>query len=367
MSVQVYTNLDALPERVTAFAAAAARGDFFRSLEWLRTVLKTAAPAGDEARLYVAEHGDRPVAALIAGERREAGRLKTHMLLGAGQGMYSATYGPLLDPGEGAAGLREITAALARASPPYDVLRFGGIDQGAPDCAALPAAFRASAMIVQCFANYQHWSEDVRGLTFAQYLAGRPAHVRAFARRGCPGLPDVAGSRFELVSDEAALGVPLIDYALVDLRSATPPEAYPDCIAETARVAARLGVLRLGLLYIGDRPAGAQIWIVAGGRATQWRHRHAEGYAGLPIRTALTMAMLRRLFESDCLARIEFSRDGADAAEDWAGRCDQRSGMIVANPRTAKGLLAAVRHIGGHWAMTAARRLGLSANGGGLG
>jgi hypothetical protein len=355
MSVQVYSSFDALPERVTAFAEAAAQGDFFRDLAWFRTVLKTAVPAGDVLRLYVAEQRDQPVAALFASERREAGRLKAHMLLGAGQGLYSTTYRPLLDDEHGAAGLREITTVLADASPPFDVLRFGGLDPRAPDCAALLTAFRASGMIVQRFANFENWSEDVRGLTFAQYVARRPAHIGAVAERGCLGLP-VTSLRFELASAGVSLAAPLIDYALVDLQSTTPPEAHPDCIPETARAAAGLGMLRLGLLYIDDEPAAAQIWIVGGGKATQWRQRHAGRFAGLPIQIALTLAVLRRLFEIDRIGNIEFSRDSSDVAPDWLDGCEERAGIIVINPRTAKGLLAAGRHIGVHWAMTAARR-----------
>jgi hypothetical protein len=356
MSVQVYSNFDTLPERVTGFVENTARSDFFCGIAWFRTVLKTAVLAGDMPRLYVAEQGDRPVAALFASEREKAGRLKAHMLLGAGQGLYSATYRPLLDPEHGPAGLLEITAALAHASPAFDVLRFSGLDPGAPDYAALLGAFRASRMIVQRFANFQNWSEDVHNVAFEQYLAQRPAHIRAIAERGCLGLPEVNGPRFELVSDAAGLAAPLIDYALVDLQSAAPPEVHPDCIPELARAAAKVGVLRLGFLYIDDQPAAAQIWIVSGGKATQWRQRYAQRFTGLPIQVALTLAMLRQFFESDRIDIIEFSRDSVGTAPDWLADCEERGGIIVVNPLTAKGLLAAGRHFGGHWAMEAMRR-----------
>jgi hypothetical protein len=357
MSVQVYSNFDALPERVTAFAGAAAQGDFFRGLAWFRVVLTTAVPAGSAPRIYVAERNDRPVVALFASERRRAGRLKAHMLLGAGQGPYGATYHPVLDDEHGPAGLREIAAALSSASPAFDVLRFDGLDPRAHDYAALVAAFRASGLIVQCFANPENWSEDVGGLSFAQYLARRPAHIRSIAH-GCLGSTDVCGLRFELVSDGAALATPLIDYALVDLQSGAPPEIYPDCIPETARAAARQGLLRFGLLYVEDRPVAAQIWIVSGGKATQLRERHVAGFAGPPIQIALTAAVLSRLFETHPVNSIEFSRDSGDAAPDWLGCRQTRAGIVVITPRTVRGLLAAARHIGGHWVMTAARRAG---------
>ncbi len=362
MSTRVYSICDTLPERVTAFAKFGAQDDFFRSLDWLRIASTTAAPAGDKAHLYVAERGNRPVAALVASERHAAGTLRARILLGAGQGIYSATYGPLLDPEHGAAGLREIAAGLAKTSPPYDLLRFAGLDPAAPDCATLIAAFRASGMIVQRYANFQSWSEEVRDVTLHQYIARRPAHIRTIAERGWLAIPDAAASRLELLSGGAALTAPLIDYALVDLQSPKPPEAYPDCVPETVRAAARHGVLRLGLLYIDDRPLAAQIWIVGGGKATQWRQRHVAGDGALSTRTVLTLAMLRWFFESGRIARIEFGRDGSDVASDWANRCDERIGMIVFNPQTPKGLLAAARHIGGHWARMAAWRAHLAAS-----
>jgi hypothetical protein len=369
MKIEVYSSFEALPERVMAFAEVAAHGNFFRSLAWFRTVLKTAVPARDGPRIYVAEEDGRPTAALIGSERWEAGRLRAHMMLGTGQGMYAATYGPLLDPTLGIAGLRTIAAAVTGESPAFDVLRFDGLDPSSVEFSALWVALRERGMLLQRFANFASWAEGVRGLSFENYLARRPPCIRDVAERGLAGSALSSKIDFELVTEATDLARPLIDYALVDLQSASPPEVYPDSIAEVVQVAAAHGYLRFGLLYVNNRPAAAQIWVVAGGTATNWRQRHVAQFDRLPIQASLTVAMLRHLFDADKIDQIEFSRDSSSSdvePQHWLTNCRERVGLIAVNRRTGKGLLAGARHIGGHAAISAVRRIRSAARAAGV-
>jgi CelD/BcsL family acetyltransferase involved in cellulose biosynthesis len=353
--MQVYTSVDALPERVTAFVDATAKNDFFRSLAWFRTVLATAGRHGDEGRVYVAEIAGQPIAALIGSERHGAGILNTTMFLGAGQGIYAVTFAPVLDPELGDAGLTTIVSGLARQVPRLDVLRFDGLDPCSVDFSVLWRALRRSGMLLQRFANLNIWTEEVGRAGIAEYMAGRPASIREWADGGSAGL--ASSMRFECVADGVDLARPLVDYALVDVQSSRAHEPYPDCTPALARAAAARGLLRLGLLYFDDQPVAAQIWIVSGGTATIWRERHAACIDGLPLQAKLTAMMLSSLFETHRIRRIEFSRDTAEIAPAWAGVRRERVGVIACNPRSGKGWLAAARHIGGHAAMSTLRRM----------
>ena len=353
--VRAYTSVDGLPERVTAFVDATAGSDFFRSLAWFRTVLATAVRNRDESRIYVAEIAGRPIAMLIGSERHAAGILRTNMLLSAGQGIYAATFAPLLDPELGSEGLTTIVSAIGRQVPRLDVLRFDGLDPRSADFAVLWQALRRSCMVMQRFANFNIWTEEVGCDGFAEYIARRPASIREWADGGSAGF--APSMRFELVTDGVDLARPLLDYALVDVQSSRVPEPYPDCTPALARAAASRGLLRLGLLYFDDRPVAAQIWIVSGGTATIWRERHADHLDGLPLQAKLTAMILRLLFGTDKIRRIEFSRDTSEIAPAWAGDCHERVGIIACNPRSGKGRLAAARHLGGHAAMSTLRRI----------
>jgi hypothetical protein len=314
-------------------------------------------PDDDRVRIYAAERNGRPVAALVAREREAAGRLRTHMLLSPGQGVYAASYGPLLDAEYGAAGLRDIAAAVARASPAFDLLRLDAVDRTSPDFALLISAFRASGMLVQSFFNFDSRFEALIGTTFEQYLAQRPAPLRLEVERCLRQSAQDGGPGFELIAGGPGLASALVDYALTDLQSTTMPEMYPEATLELARVAAARGVLRLGLIYVDGEPAASQIWFVGAGKATLWRLRSAERFARHSVDVALMAEMLRHLIEADGVKEIEFAREFGDCREAWLADVRRRKGIVVFNPRSAKGLASGVWHIGGHAGKSAARRV----------
>lgn len=357
MSVRVYASFDVLPERLVAFLDAAAADNFFCGIPWFRTLLQTAGPSADEPCIYVAESGGRPAAVLFARERKAAGRLKAHMLLGPSHGLNAPIYAPVLDPELGAAGLRAIVAAMIRTVPPFHVLRFDSLDRDAPEFAALAAALRGRGLLVQRFFNFQNYFEDVRGLTIERYLARRSRQTRYHIGRHVRRLARSGRGRIEVVQAGPELKPALIDYALVDLQSWKDQEAYPDVIPTLAQAAAGSGALRLGLLYIDDEPAAAQVWIVSAGRATLLRMHHVREYAHLSPGTVLTFEMLRRILAVDAIREVDFGAGDEPFKRKWLAQSRERVGLLAFNPRTVKGLLAAARHIGGHAAMSLARRM----------
>jgi hypothetical protein len=349
VSVQVYSSLDAPPEPLAAFLTAAGERNFFCGLAWFRTVLRTAGPAADKPRIYAAESRGRVLAVLIVRERQAKPWPKPHLLVSPSRGMDASIFGPLLDPERGMAGLREIVAALARAAPPFHVFRFECLDRQSPECTALVAALHEQKMLVLPFADpYRGYYDDVQGLTIEHYLRQRSPEMRIFIERQVDALARSGRSRFAVITGGPGFKSALVDYALVDLQSWRDPETYPDWLAELLEAAAGAGVLRLGLLYVDDEPAAAQIWIVSAGRATMWRARFARKFAILSVGPVLTFEMIRHALQSEELREIEFGPSDETARREWLGRSRERVGFVVFNLRTFKGWLAGIRHIGGH-------------------
>jgi len=357
MVVRVYASLEALPPPLLSFLDGAAKENFFHGIAWYRAVLQASGPSTDEPRLYVAECQGRPAAVLVTRERRRAGKFRTHMLLGPSHGSYAVAYAPRLDPELGQAGLNAIAAEIARVSPPFHVLRFDVLDPVAPEFAAFRAAWREAGMIVQRFRNPDTSRENVSGLTLDNLIARRSPQMLPSIARLRRRLARSARGRFELVTGGPDLNSALIDYALVDLQSRQDAEPYSECVSRVMRAAASAGALRLGLYYIDDEPAAAQIWIVSGGVATLWRLHLAKNFAALCVGAALMLEMLRHLLAVDRVRQIEFGPGHGVQGRTCRARNRERAGLLVFNPRTLKGLIAATRHIGGHAAMSGLRRL----------
>lgn len=161
--------------------------------------------------------------------------------------------------------------------------------------------------------------------------------------------------RFEMVASGPDLKSALVDYALVDVRGQNDVEAYPDCAAEILRVAAGAGALRIGLYYVDDEPAAAQAWIATGGCATIWRSHQAWKFFPLSVEMVLTYEMFRRALEAGGIREIGFIPGHDQHVREWFGMARDRIGLVVFNPRTLKGLIAAAWHICGHAAKTVAR------------
>jgi hypothetical protein len=348
IEVQAYSGIDALPEPVAAFLAAAGERSFFSSPTWFRVVLRTAGPPADRPRIYAAEKDGRVVAALVVRERERAGPLKTHVVTSPSHGLDAFVNGPLLADEDGEAGVRAIVAAMLRASPPVHVFRFECLDPESRECRALVAALGEHRLRVERFADpFVTFDETVEGLAIGQYLARRPPALRDYVERQAAAWADTGRGRFELVTGGPGFAAALVDYALVDVQSWKEQEPYPDCLAQLVEAAARAGVLRLGLLYYDDRPVAAQVWIVSAGRATLWRSRFAKKFMLLSVGVVVTYEMMRHILAADRPRALEFGPGDISGRQQWLERHHARIGLAVFNLRTAKGWGVAARRYGG--------------------
>ena len=360
MRVCQYSSFDSLPRAARDFLTAAGEQNFFCSTSWFQALLEKASPSGDQLCTFVAETSEQPTAILVAKQRGEAGALCSHMLLSISHGMYTSVYEPVLHDEGGADGLREILLTIARTRPSFHVLRFDSLERKAPAFDLTVSVFRSAGMIVQPFFNFHNWFENVRGLSVDDYLASRSPQTRYLIGRHVRRIQRSRRGRFELITGGPELPAALTDYELVDLQSWKALEPYPLFIPQIMHSAARAGVLRLGLLYIDNEPAAAQIWIVSGGKATILRLHYAAKFATLGVGTVLTYEMFRYVIEHDRVEEIDFGRGNDLYKRKWLRFCRERAGILVFNPRTIKGSLIASRHVGGHLLMDYARKLGIT-------
>ena len=85
--------------------------------------------------------------------------------------------------------------------------------------------------------------------------------------------------RFQLFTAPHGLEKGIADYEAVYNSSWKVPEPYPRFINGLLRTGAEQGWLRLGVAYMDDTPAAAQIWIVAEGIASIYKIAYDERFA----------------------------------------------------------------------------------------
>ena len=174
---------------------------------------------------------------------------------------YTLRYAPLVDGGDGGAALAALIEGLRARRPRYAVLHFEPLAADAALSDDLAAALRGAGLVTRRYFRFGNWYDDTRGLSFRDYLAaGRrrcamPSGATARGWRGGPRAPCAGAGR------RRALDA-LARYEQVYAASWKRSEPYPAFIRRLAAALAEAGALRLGVLYVDDRPVAAQIWVV---------------------------------------------------------------------------------------------------------
>ena len=358
LSVSIYETHDALPSSYSSLFDEAAVDSFYVSKDWFRTLLATTADDGDRVRIYGIEASGAAKAALVARVPRAEGLMGQIGMLRALVG-FSTVYSPLFSVvGRPAADRAAVAAALATAltAERWDCVHLKALDPASPGFACLEQSLRARGLIVQPYLGFGNWFEPTAGMSFQEYLARRPAALVNTYRRKEKKLGKRDGVRFCLYRDPEEADEAISAYERVYANSWKTPEPYPRFMPALIRTAARMGALRLGVVWIGDEPVAAQTWITWQGRSTIFKLAHDQRFDALSVGSVLTMWMMRHALDVDHVSEVDFGVGDDPYKRTWLAQRRERWGLLALNPRTPKGLLGIVRHVAGRAAKRALSR-----------
>jgi CelD/BcsL family acetyltransferase involved in cellulose biosynthesis len=330
-----------LPAWCDRHLADAASGAFFASRAWYDTLLAHALPPDAEPVLALAG----AEAALLLPLMRQGGRLA------ALASPYTLDWRPLAAPDAAeptlrAAG-RDLGGVLRGARP----VRLDCLDPAAPGLAPMLEGLRDAGLVPVRFDHTGNWRQPLApGAGWDGYLAARPPALRTtIGRKLARAARDAV---LEIVAAPGpALEAGIAAYAAVRARSWKPHEPFPDFDGHLMRVAAGLGVLRLGVLRLraDGQPVAAQYWVLdqGGRRATVLKLAHDEAARAASPGTVLTAVMIRSLIEADGVGELDFGRGDDPYKALWATDRRQRIGVLIADPRHPSGVVALARHLAG--------------------
>ncbi len=309
--------------------------DFFATRAWYDTVLAAALPPAARPCFLVAPSRRVVLPLLLSSDGRGIGGLTTP---------YTCRFEPLAAPGQRDAELEAAGAGLARFLRDWGTVRLDALPEDSPILAPLLRGMRRCGTRAVRFAHFGNWHEPLGGRGWTEYLAARDGAIRETVRRKLRAVDRDPTIRFELVATEAGIDSAVAAYESVYARSWKEPEPFPAFNAALIRAAAHAGVLRLGLLRVGEQPVAAQLWIVSGGTAYVLKLAHDEAFRALSPGTVLTARMMRLLIDTEHVAELDFGRGDDPYKRLWATRRRQRVGVVLVNPRRASGLAFLARH-----------------------
>ncbi|HVQ61566.1 MAG TPA: GNAT family N-acetyltransferase [Burkholderiales bacterium] len=350
-TVNLYTDLAALPDRYERLFTQAGAESLFHTLPWYRNFLQSGIVPAGNLRIFAVEAAGNPPAprAVLAMCREDTGanpfRPRT---LGSLSNYYSCLFGPVLEPG--IPDLQETLEALARAiandESGRDVVNLNPLARDEKVFPGLVAALGKAGLLVQTYFCFGNWYLEVNNQPFGEYLKTRTSRLSKTGKRQRRILESGTRFRYELFSSADGLERGMADYNTVYNSSWKVPEPYPDFLSGLMRTCAAQGWLRLGIAYMDGVPAAAQIWMVVDGTASIYKMAYDERYAKDSIGTVLSSLLMEHVIDRDKVKVVDYLSGDDAYKRDWMSTRRERWGIMAFNPRTLRGGLAAARHLG---------------------
>ncbi len=298
----------------------------------------------DQLAAHAIPNGAAPCYAVAASEGAVFPLLQSGRHLSGFTTPYTLDYWPVLPHDATPAATTAAARRLGEFCRGWPTVRLDAVPAEWPGLPAFLSGIRLAGLRVQRFEHFGNWHEPLGGRSWPEYLAARPGALRETVRRK---LRRVDGSsHLELFTASAGLERGIAAFEAVYRASWKQPEPFPEFNAALMRAMAALGYLRLGVLWAGDRPAAAQLWVVADGTATVLKLAHDEAFKPLSPGTVLTASMIRLLIEEG-VDGLDFGRGDDPYKASWTTQRRQRIGLLLMNPWRPGGLAAIARAAAG--------------------
>lgn len=347
MYAKIYTRLDELPPSFAPLFASAACDSIFFSLPWFQNLVETVFT--DRAlRIYTVERDSTQAFGALVMQTTSAARGLLHPAsLNGLANYYSSLYSPILANDANARDvLHRLVEGVARDSTRWDVIDLNPLAQNTPVFTQLQEALGAHGYATQPYFCFGNWYLDVAGRNFAEYRKSLPSQLQNTVNRKFKKLQKTHQYRIDIVTGGDKLDRAISDFIGVYNRSWKKPEPFPNFIPGFVSLCAKQGWLRLGVIYIDDVPAAAQLWTVHNGIAYIFKLAYDERYAEHSAGSILTMHLFEHVIDVDKVNEIDYLTGDDGYKKDWMSGRRERWGIRAYNRRSLLGLAGIAGSLG---------------------
>ena len=323
MDFACYTEWDQVPAGAETLFTRASADSIFFSRPWFENLSSHGLEDGQSMVLACVIDGDR-VLALLPLMTRGGEHLQA---LGH---LYTSLYTLLLAEQD----RREILACLASGLSrlPVDSLLLAPVADDDGRLLELQQAMESSGYSCYRHFRFYNWFHRLDGESFADYMAARPSRVRNTIMRKQRKLAREQRYSIRLYSgDDLQQG--MADYNAVYDASWKARELFADFVDGLAERLSGRGWLRLAVLYIAGKPAAAQFWFVAHGKASIFKLVYDEAWKRYSPGSILTRYLMEHVIETDRVEEIDFLTGNDAYKGDWMTGRRERWSLYCARPR----------------------------------
>jgi len=322
------------------------------TLPWLQAMARhTLAPDERVEILWLGSAGaDDPVAVLPLVRSAGGAPMQGRSLRGLAN-YYNGRFAPLMAPGVDADAVAGALArALAEELPAWQALDLNPMDPADPLYAALERGIRERGCYVQRYFRFGNWYLLLAGRAYAEYVASLPSRLQNTLKRKGKKLAQMQDARFEIVQTPDRVDAAMDAWEGLYATSWQQVESYPAFMREVAREFAARGWLRLGMLWMGERLAAAQVWFVYNRTASIFKLAYDPQYAEHSVGSLLTAHLMRQAIDVDGVEIVDYLSGDDDYKRDWMSVRGERWGLRVYRWRSLAGFAGAARSLAGQLA-----------------
>ena len=347
MHGSLYRSLDDLPQSYNALLAAAGAENLYFGRPWFRNLIRTTLDAGDELLLFGVEDETGKARALLIARRRPGGGIFGSRTVETFANFYTMIAGPVVWPEETELEpvLGELVRSVRACLPSADIIRLPSMDPDSAGFAALKAALSSNGFMAVEEFGFVNWYEPCRDISYAAYIASLSGKMRNLIARRGRKLEREFTVRWTLTDGGEGFDEAMIAYRRIYDNSWKIPESYPDFIAGFMAACMEDGALRLGILYVDDEPAAAQIWTVTNGEATIYKLAYDEKFRNLSVGSVLTAKIMEHVLDVDKARCIDFGYGDDPYKKDWTRQRRERMTLIGFRIAGPLGALAAANFL----------------------
>jgi len=171
--------------------------------------------------------------------------------------------------------------------------------------------------------SFYNWVLKVQGQSFSSYMESRPSRVKNTIARKERKLEREQSYQIRVYTD-SDVEQALSDYNLIYKESWKASEAFVGFSENLVLCFAKAGWLRLGILYINERPAAAQIWFSAHGKASIYRLVYDQNWKQYSPGSILTKHLMHYVIDTDKVETVDFLTGNDAYKRDWMSDRNQR-------------------------------------------
>ena len=267
--------------------------------------------------------------------------------IGAMANFYSPLYSPAFSRDTTGIDLAALIEAVRSAHGRPPSLNFAPLDPQAMSYSVLMDGLRCAGYSVHDYFAHGNWYLPVQG-TWSDYLVSRPGALRSTIARMSKRIA-AQGGRIEIVTAPEEVPRAAAAYERVYARSWKKAEPVPDFMRELMAWAAGRGWLRLGLVWMGEVPVAAQVWIVAHGRAAIYKLAYDEAWGHLAPGTVLSARLMEHAIDVDRVHEVDYLVGDDPYKRDWMTHRRERRGLVAYDLGTWTGRWLAAKAAASAW------------------